>query len=503
MPFQPSAYQQAILNWFHNAVEHPGSLIVEAVAGSGKTTTIVKASEIIPTTHKAVFLAFNKSIATELSERLPQHIESKTLNALGWAVLRSQLGLNFNAIDANKNRILVREMVGGGRTLEQRLISQHERALCNLVAKAKSHALAPMKYAKSGMDVVDTGIWYSLAERYQIEYDCEFDELASWATQILQRGIDDTSIVDFDDQIYLPVVLDLGGWKYDWVIIDEAQDVSHVQRSLLKRFMRGDSRLVAVGDSRQAIYGFRGADSESLKTIAEGFGAVTLPLSITYRCPKAVVAIAKNYVPQIEAHEDATEGLVRAAECFSVEEFTPGDMVVCRNTAPLITLAYRCIGQGVGVTVKGRDIGAGLVALVRKLSKRTEDIETFSGRLEAWAHDQIARATSKEDESLANSISDKYQSLVAVMDHSSAADVPALLVSIERLFSDKASGTCLSTVHKAKGLEADRVFILEPSLMPSKWAKQEWQMEQENNLLYVAVTRALKELVYLPLDNVV
>jgi superfamily I DNA/RNA helicase len=54
----------------------------------------------------------------------------------------------------------------------------------------------------------------------------------------------------------------------------------------------------------------------------------------------------------------------------------------------------------------------------------------------------------------------------------------------------------LSTIHKAKGLENDRIFFLCPELIPSKYATQPWQYEQEANLKYVAITRAKQELIY-------
>jgi len=101
-----SQYQAAIFTWVREHLDAPGALIVEAVAGSGKTTTIVKAAELIPTDHKAAFLAFNKSIATELGNRLPAHVEAKTLNALGFAVCRARLPKGIQ-IDRNKTRDLI------------------------------------------------------------------------------------------------------------------------------------------------------------------------------------------------------------------------------------------------------------------------------------------------------------------------------------------------------------------------------------------------------------
>ncbi len=497
-----SKYQEAIFTWFDDHQVEPASLVIEAVAGSGKTTTIVEAANRIPAGHKAVFLAFNKSIATELGERLPKNIESKTLNALGWALLRTRCDLTFKNIDAKKSLQYVDKYLPPQA-------EQYALPLANVVAKAKAHGYVPEGVGKNRyLQTTSAAIWGELIDRYDVDFgqDVPFGTVVEWADELLTRSINDLRVVDFDDQLYLPIVLNLGAWKYQWIIIDEAQDVSHVQRMLLQKFLHPtQGRLIAVGDSRQAIYGFRGADSESLANIRKVFKASELPLSMTYRCPKAVVEIAKRYVPSIECPEDAPEGRVSHPEAWNVADFGDSDMVVCRNTAPLISLVYRCISRGVPATVMGRDIGRGLINLIKKLAGRgqmADDLPRFEKRLADWSQKEIERALAKGDDTKAQSIDDKRASLEAIVEFSEANSVTDLINSTERLFSDDAHGTVLSTVHKAKGLEADRVFILEPHLMPSPWARQEWQMQQEENIIYVAVTRAHEELVYLPLDNV-
>ena len=67
---------------------------------------------------------------------------------------------------------------------------------------------------------------------------------------------------------------------------------------------------------------------------------------------------------------------------------------------------------------------------------------------------------------------------------------------IKAIFTDDIDGICLSTVHKVKGLEADRVFIVRPDLLPMTTVTKGWQVQQEKNLEYVAITRARMELIY-------
>jgi superfamily I DNA/RNA helicase len=174
--------------------------------------------------------------------------------------------------------------------------------------------------------------------------------------------------------------------------------------------------------------------------------------------------------------------------------------VVCRNTAPLIELAYKCIGEGKQVHVMGREIGTGLVNVVKKVAgKRITKLDAFNIKLAKWTEAQKRKVKDGDDAKRA-AIQDKVDCIGVLS--AGLETVAELIAAIEAIFSDSSEGTTLATVHKAKGLEAPRVFILEPDLMPSRWATQEWQQEQERNLLYVAVTRALETLVYLPLEIV-
>ena len=488
-----SKYQRAVIDWVSAHINTAGALIVEAVAGSGKTFTIVKAAQLIPVAHKAVFLAFNKSIATELGNKLPDHVESKTLNALGWGLCRYRIGKHIT-IERNKTRDLIdRHLPEEAREVQAELL--------NIIGKAKSHGLIPphMPTPRGTYEATDDR-WLELMNRYDVDPNgCGAATFITWANTLLKAGLEDENVFDFDDQLYVPVAKDLPAWGYDWIIIDEAQDVSHVQRTLLSKFLKRDGRLIAVGDSNQAIYGFRGADSQSLANIGRVFKAETLPLSISYRCPRKVVEIAKGFVPQIEASDTAEDGEVLSPSSWDVESFSNDDLVVCRTTAPLIELAYKCISEGKKVHVMGREIGKGLINVIKKAGgKRTKTIEELHPKLDKWQERMIRKA--QKDEAKIAAIQDKRDCINIL---SAGLDTIAeLTAAIEAIFSDSAAGTTLATVHKAKGLEAPRVFILNPDGMPSKWARQPWQQEQERNLQYVAVTRALETLVYLPLEIV-
>lgn len=486
---KPSPQQAAVIDWFRDHRTTSGALIVEAVAGSGKTTTIVEAARLIPQGQPAVFCAFNKSIATELRARLPRNVEAVTLNSLGFRAVR-KAHRNIN-VDARKTFAVIDRELGD----DARLVRSE---LASIVAKAKHSALVPDNSDYQGY-AANNARWTELADRFDIDTgETPWTEFRTMADRILTKSLDPIHGVDFDDQLWWVVAQNLPVFRYDWVIIDEAQDISHVQRMMLKKYLQAGGRLVAVGDSHQAIYGFRGADSSSLGNIAKVFGAERLPLSVSFRCPQEVVHAANKYVPQIQAAPNAPRGAVRTADAFDSADFRNEDLIVCRNTAPVIALAYHMIGEGQGVRVLGRDIGQGLVKLVSKIAgKRTIDLTEFVAKLDAWTLRELTKAG--DDDRKVMIIHDKTQAIHAVIKFANAQTVTDITRAIERIFSEGTTGPRLSTIHKAKGLEAPRVFLLEPQLVPSPFAKKDWQIEQENNLAYVAITRALEELVYLPL----
>lgn len=256
------------------------------------------------------------------------------------------------------------------------------------------------------------------------------------------------------------------------------------------------SRLMVVGDSAQAIYGFRGADSNSLNLIAEEFDAIKLPLTVSYRCPTSVIEHARQWVSHIEAAPGAPTGSVTSlGDAWQPKDFKADDLVVCRTTRPLIALAYRLMQARVPVRIMGKEIGAGLKALVKRMN--SNGIEDLVRRLENYTTREIEKAKAKKQDQKAEAIQDKSDCLYFLIRtlKETKRNVPGLHEVIDQLFSDRTNTVILSTIHKAKGLEADTVYWLNSSKCPSKWARQPWQQEQERNLAYVATTRARKSLI--------
>lgn len=320
-------------------------------------------------------------------------------------------------------------------------------------------------------------------------------------------------LIDFDDQLYMPVCFGAAIKKYPRVMVDEAQDLNPIQHILVEKSTSKTGRIMAVGDPYQSVYGFRGAVSNSMEALAEKFDMVEYPLSCSFRCPKAVVLEAKKIVRHIESFPEAKEGSVEWLLEWDPTVFKVGDAVVCRYNAPLVSLAYQLIDIGMAPYMLGRDLGAGLKFLINKISnkKKTVQIHQLREFLQNWFDLETRNALAKEDDRKVTSIEDRYNSLLVILgalkDNQIARDA---LKEVDRIFNAKTGNVTLSSIHRAKGLEWPRVYFLNRSAIPHRYTAQkaieglDWAIEslkQEDNLVYVAITRAKDELIYIEEDK--
>lgn len=499
MRYVASPEQLAIWQALLKGTRH---VIVEAVAGSGKTFTIVEAAKQIDTKYSVGLVAFNKHIAEELRRKMPKlqypHVECMTYHSLGFRALR----MFKRGVDVQQYKVLdiLDDMrLPGVRRSDEKTVKYRVKAM---VGYCKSAGHKPD---------VDRDTLERIADRYDVDFEGYAEAVYELTPKVLQRCVDELGTVDYDDQVWLPMVLNLPVPRYDVLCVDEYQDTGFTQQWLAIQSAR---RLCAIGDPNQAIYAFRGADSRGFDRLREklGQGVDTLPLTRTRRCPKSHVVFAQHIVPQIQALDDAPEGVVRVSPDVdtAVSEMRPGDLVVCRVNAELVGVAYKLLRRGVRALVRGRDLGEGLRRLVEdsvedaakslgstpdKVSVR--DVVQFAGEETIKQVGKFNAMPNGRGEMRAMNAQDRYECLCTLA--SSAGSVRELQDTIAKLFEtadgagDQALQVTLGTVHRTKGLEGNRVFILRPELIPHPMCRKEEDKQGERNLAYVAVTRAKSE----------
>lgn len=496
--FIPSPHQEAIFSF---VVNQSGSAIVIAVAGAGKTTTMMEMLKRLPVNTRILVMAFNKSIVAEFKSRLPANAQGATMNSVGNAAWCKFVGRRV-VVEGGKTTMIMRDL------LSSRDMAVYGSFVKKMVGLAKSVGM--------GFLVNDVELeWVKLAAHYDITPDTEgarIEHGIELARMVLKQSIKEArEIIDYDDQLFMPLIENVAFPKFDLICIDEAQDTNGVQRALLKRMLeQPHGRLVAFGDPKQAIYGFRGADSSAMELIKQEFNCVELPLTVSYRCPQNVVKKAQELVPYIQAHESAPLGLVCSNPGttedgkFVAQAFRSNDAMVCRNGAPLVSVAYQLIGKRIPCQVLGREIGKGLVDLVNKLNAK--GIDALMEKLAEYERREVDKFMARDQSTQAEALQDKVACINICISSLCETNrtVPALIASIDGLFSDTDKGVLtLCTVHKSKGLEWERVYILDADkLMPSKWAKLPWQKDQEINLMYVAYTRSKSDLYFVTTEHV-
>lgn len=476
-----SKFQQAIFNFITDGT---GNAVVNAVAGSGKTTTIVKALEYIPRSKSTIFLAFNKSIVAELKTRVPSGVHVYTLHGFGYGSVGFHLHTKKLNVNNRKAMEYLKEASKQWHDVDQEVVGEYVVRVRKLVDLGRS------TLAKT-VDELE-----QLAYRHAIEITNGECGRALDAIKVLTA---DTSQIDFTDMIYMPAVMPMRLRQYDYVFVDECQDLNAAQQAMLRKIVKpGVGRFIAVGDPSQAIYGFAGADVESFNNLRDTPNTSQLPLSVSYRCGKKIVEAAKTIVPQIQAFEGSQDGEVIEGSVLDIKD---GEMVLCRNTAPITKLCLEMIGQGKKAYVKGGDIGKNLINIVNR--QQLNDLNHLSEVLKKNELDKIVRRLTRKGDTYVDAIEsqpyqtmyDKIQAIEIIA--SGCEKVHEVIAKIEVIFSDEKDGICLSTIHKSKGLEADRVHVLCANLLPSPYAKQQWQKVQESNLEYVMITRAKKTLSYI------
>jgi ATP-dependent DNA helicase UvrD/PcrA len=470
----PDRYQQAVIDACRDS---DGDIVVRARAGSGKTSTIANSIAALPRGMSVLYCVFNKKNQIEAQKSFEKRgirADVMTLHGLGARTCRAPL-------DSNKLRRITEERLGA---YSRDYTSSVRRGVSLAKSLLLDDAVGVRRMVKEYAIEVECP-WCVL--RKDEEHDCIEDRYPFDVLDVLADCKDRPGSVDFDDMIWLPHVLGMRPRGYDMVFVDEVQDENPAQISLFQKARRDGGRIVAVGDDRQSIYGFRGADRRAMARVIDALAAEVMPLSVSYRCARAVVDEARKIVSDIGAAPGAAKGAVRddvtAGELARGAK--PGDFVVSRKNAPLLRTCLSLIKNGVPAVVLGRDVGADLDGLVER--SRAHRVDKLLEWVEAWKEKQIQRARASDAEADTSRFEDTAEAIKVLSE--GAETIDDVRESIRRLFTDADADhkrvTCMST-HKAKGLEAPRVWLLRDTYSTKD--------TEEQNLLYVGITRAEMEL---------
>jgi len=532
-----SEQQLAIWDAFLNGKTH---LVVKAYAGTGKTTTGVEGLRpVVAQGITAQFLAFNRSIANHLQTKVPQGAKAQTFHGAGFGACRNEFGQL--EVDADRTyKMLPQNMDRHSKSTIIRLVSICKNVLVDGTNKQEMLDLC----AQYDID---------LYESKQGQYDGwqgegHADEILEAVPKILEASKTPTGTIDFDDMVWLPVIWNLPIRKFDFLVVDESQDLNRAQQELA--LMIG-KRIIMVGDEHQAIYAFRGADSKSMQNMEERLaatprGVITLPLTVSYRCPRLVTAVAREIVKDFECLPMAPMGKVCYGEYYlEIDPDSPalngpdshhgykykrkpypmetdddlnqhpgycpdtapqrGDMVLCRTNAPLVQLAYQMIRRNIPCKIQGRDFGKNLVDRVKTLVKENASTVELLQALVVWESKERAKIEAAGEghpgrlATQLGNLQEKVDCIEALCEGLDNAlqvvqRIQLLFQDVDKEKSDPSNYVLLSSVHRAKGLEAHTVRIIKPELMPHPMASTPDAKEQEMNLKYVAITRSLDTL---------
>jgi len=488
-----SKYQQDALDFFLQSEEN---MLLEATAGSGKSFLLMLLLHNSDKNKKSALLSFNADIARSNASKAPENVRCSTISALGRNnVLKTYPHLK-NKVDKFKlHKIL--------DAYYDKLIEQSGEERVKPYKSARNAIINLVDLLKANLFTASEDNIAKLKEKHSLEWDSSLKQ--DWVYDTVKwlhySSIQDKSMIDFSDMIDMCLNdNEVNCEKFDLLLVDEAQDLSPSFIEFVQRSIKQTGRIIVVGDRYQSIYAFRAADSKAMDNLKNSLEAKVLPLSMTYRNSKAVVENINQRFPHIkhEALSNAPEGKVDWIKNSTFTKIVKeGDMVLCRNNAPLVKPALMLLAEGIKAVIKGKEIGVDLERLIEKVIKSfhaEEDIASLLAGLEIYEREETAKLIKLKYVASADTLSDKVEAIVAMTYGLKTID--QLLDRIATIFSETQQGVTFSSIHKAKGLEAENVFILKPELMPSKRAITDEDIQQEENCEFVALSRPKLNLFY-------
>jgi superfamily I DNA/RNA helicase len=495
-------------------------ILIEAVAGSGKTSALLATLDVMPQ-RSILVTAYNARIADELVKRAPRAkrgsaIHIKTFHAVGrQIVLKHFPGAQFDRSGTDE---IIAAAAG-----EASLAYPLRRAAVRLLQRYKETMGADTLVVAEPEELLELGHNYDLFGKLTA---AQVDHVVDVAARGYELSFHPETFnkLDFCDMLWLPMALNLAPpSRYQAIVVDEWQDINIPQLELIRRLCLPSTRLIMAGDGHQAINAWRGAVAGVVRQLmCDERKAKVMTLTISFRCSKAVIDAARALVPEVRALPDALEGSVTTVGLRDVPRMIiarPSDeihtFVLSRNNAALLDTALLLWREGVRFQLNaGQEMLAPLFELLDKLDLRTPDL--FRKSLKKWHAEALEKAETAGSIEQIERVNEQHSMLHSAVSYVAPTGLRKLLNTILEVGK---TGVLLSTVHKVKGLEADRVFLLKQTFNRHK-AVPVWQRvggdehgderidyikvgvfkagddSDEANIEYVAITRAKEHLIW-------
>lgn len=467
----PTEEQSAILELANSQ----GNLMIEAFAGTGKTSTLEMFDSAIKR-QPHLYLVFNKANASEAEKRMASTTTTRTFNSLGHRIWAQACARNLSLNTRKINEIFRGVIEEYPKASRDALWSSYDLVTAG-VNLARALGYIPSQYAKASSALIHRNAFHSLLDESPSDDEADLiDEILLRSIKLAYEGT-----IDFNDQIYMPAFFGGTYPTFPVVLVDEYQDLSPSNHAMLAKLCKS-SRQIGVGDDAQSIYGFRGAKAGGITQAIQTYSMSKMPLSISFRCPSAIVANVHWRVPTFTAFKQGGKVANRATG-FNASELRDGAAIICRNNAPLMAAAFGCIIAGHSVSLAGTDIGPRLITTMRKLGPESMTRGETIAAIEDW----LLRKLEKESKT-----AEDTAACMRIFAEQGSTLGQALAYA-EHLFAQ--TGTIrLMTGHKAKGLEFDHVYHLDRQLLRDT--------QQDLNLAYVVDTRARESLTYISSETI-
>lgn len=470
----PTPEQTAILS---AGATDSGHIMIRALAGTGKTATLEMLAGVVPK-KPLLYLVFNKRNADEAKKRMATTTAVKTFNGLGHSIWGGQVNKRLG-VESGKVGDILREIINASPRSEQSVLWSIYSLVVDGVNRAKAVGYIPEgKFPNANHLCSRQDFCRALEE--------EPDDLTlAIIDEVLFRSIQQSYAgkIDFNDQVYMTALFASQAMypRFPTILVDEYQDLNPVNHVIIARLLKGGGRLIGVGDPNQNIYGFRGAKAGGMNQAIRDYDMRVFGLTLSFRCPSEIVRGVHWHVPEFRA--SAEGGSITHASSWALEQFPEDATILCRNNAPLFSLALRLLAYGRSVSVSGSDIGPRLIKTMRKLGPDDTPTREVLELISVWLADKLDRqSTTAQDMADCMRVFARFGSSLGTA-----------IAYAEHLFA--ATGNLrLMTGHKAKGLEWPEVFFLDQHLCKPT--------EQDNNLKYVMATRSSANLTYIRSDAI-